>query len=192
MLRSLFSLGFWMDLFSRFQGMGPLAPFLLAAMESFLPPLPLVAIVTLNVAAHGAFAGFLYSWTGTCLGCTLVFLFVRFALRRFAARAAERHPAARRAREWVPTVSAPSLFVILMMPFTPSSLMNFAFGLSEYPPAKYLLTLYAAKLVMIGSLALFGQSAVRAAEDPRFVALSLLLAAGLYLVSRKVREKHGL
>ena len=30
--------------------MGPLAPFLLAAMESFLPPLPLVAIVTLGYA----------------------------------------------------------------------------------------------------------------------------------------------
>ena len=192
MLQSLFSLDFWMELFARYQGLGPVAPFLLAAMESFLPPLPLVAIVTLNVAAQGAFRGFLFSWTGTCVGCTLVFLFVRFALRRFAARTAEKHAAARRAREWVPTVSAPSLFVILMLPFTPSALMNLVFGLSEYPPAKYLLTLYAAKLIMIGSLALFGQSAVRAAEDPRFIVFSLLLAAGLYLISRKVNEKHGL
>lgn len=192
MLANLFSPGFWMDLLSRYQGWGPLAPFLLAALESFLPPLPLVAIVTLNVAAHGAFLGFLYSWTGTCFGCTLVFLFVRIALWRFAKRAAENHPAVKRAREWVPTVSAPSLFVILMLPFTPSSLMNLAFGLSEYPAGRYLTTLYLAKLVMIGSLAAFGQSAVRAAEDPRFIILALLLAAGLYVVSRKVKEKHGL
>ncbi len=191
-MQSLFSLEFWMNLFSRYQGLGPLAPFLLAAMESFVPPLPLVAIVTLNVAAHGAFMGFFYSWTGTCVGCTLVFLFVRFAFLRIAARTAEDHPAMKKAREWVPTVSAPSLFVILMMPFTPSSLMNFAFGLSDYRARTYLLTLYTAKLVMIGSLALFGQSAVRAAEDPRFIFLSLLLASGLYWISRKVKQKQGL
>lgn len=192
MLQSLFSLDFWVELFSRFRGLGPIAPFLLSAMESFIPPLPLIAIVTLNVAAQGPIIGFLYSWTGTCLGCTLVFLFVRFVFRRFAERATEKHPVMRRAREWVPTVSVPSLFVILMLPFTPSALMNLVFGLSEYPTVKYLPTLYLAKLIMIGSLALFGQSAVRAVEDPRFIVFSLLLVAGLYWISRRVNEKHKL
>ena len=191
-LSALFSLDFWMAVFARFKGLGPAAPFLLAALESLIPPLPLIAIVTLNVAAHGAAAGFLYSWTGTCAGCTAVFLFVRLLLRPYARRAAARFPGMARARDWVPTVGVPSLFVILMMPFTPSSLMNLVFGLSEFPSARYLVTLYLAKLAMIGSLAVFGSSAVRAAEDPRFIAVSLLLAAVLYVLSRRVSRKHGL
>ena len=191
-LQQLFSLDYWLSLFTGYRALGPLAPALLSALESFIPPLPLIAIVTLNVASYGPAAGFFYSWIGTCAGCTVVFLFVRHVLGRAAARGSKRSPALRRAREWVPSIGTASLFIILMMPFTPSSLMNLLFGLSEYPASKYLLTLALAKLVMIGSLALFGESAVRAAEDPRFIVLTVCLAGLLYFLSRWARKKHGL
>lgn len=57
-------LEFWEGLLTGFEDLGPLVPILLAAVESFFPPLPLVAIVALNVAAHGGVLGFLYSWMG--------------------------------------------------------------------------------------------------------------------------------
>ena len=58
------SLDFWKNLLDSFEGLGPLVPVLLAMVESFVPPLPLIAIVALNVAAHGPVMGFLYSWCG--------------------------------------------------------------------------------------------------------------------------------
>ena len=61
-------LEFWEGLLTGFEDLGPLVPILLAAVESFFPPLPLVAIVALNVAAHGGVLGFLYSWAGVALG----------------------------------------------------------------------------------------------------------------------------
>ena len=58
-LRQLGTLEFWLALLERFENLGPLAPILLAMVESFFPPLPLIAIVALNVAAHGGLLGFL-------------------------------------------------------------------------------------------------------------------------------------
>ena len=63
-LRQLGTLKFWETLLDSFGNLGPIAPIMLAMVESFFPPLPLIAIVALNVAAHGGILGFLYSWAG--------------------------------------------------------------------------------------------------------------------------------
>ena len=63
--------------------LGPIAPIMLAMVESFFPPLPLIAIVALNVAAHGGILGFLYSWAGVALGGSIMFLFWRRVVKCF-------------------------------------------------------------------------------------------------------------
>ena len=57
-LHQLGTLDFWKTLLDGFGDLGPLAPIALAMVESFFPPLPLNAIVALNVAAHGGVMGF--------------------------------------------------------------------------------------------------------------------------------------
>ena len=46
---------FWQSLFDSLRLCGPAVPILMACVESFIPALPLVAIVALNVAAYGSF-----------------------------------------------------------------------------------------------------------------------------------------
>ena len=77
------TLEYWQTLLDRFGDLGPLAPITLAVVESFFPPLPLIAIVALNVGAHGGILGFLYSWIGVALGGTLMFLLLPFAPSSF-------------------------------------------------------------------------------------------------------------
>ena len=72
-LHQLGTLEFWEALLEGFEGLGPLVPILLAMLESIFPPLPLIAIVALNIAAHGGFLGFVYSWLGVAAGGTVVF-----------------------------------------------------------------------------------------------------------------------
>ena len=61
-VHQLGTLEYWEALLAGFEGLGPLVPILLAMVESFFPPLPLIAIVALNVAAHGGLLGFLILW----------------------------------------------------------------------------------------------------------------------------------
>ena len=72
-LHQLGTLEFWEALLEGFEGLGPLVPILLAMLESIFPPLPLIAIVALNIAAHGGFLGFVYSWLGVAAGGTVGF-----------------------------------------------------------------------------------------------------------------------
>ena len=82
-VHQLGTLEYWEALLAGFEGLGPLVPILLAMVESFFPPLPLIAIVALNVAAHGGLLGFLYSWAGVALGGIIMFLFWRRLIKRF-------------------------------------------------------------------------------------------------------------
>lgn len=188
----LLTLEFWQECFASFQILGPLAPVMLAAVESLVPALPLVAIVALNVASHGPVRGFLYSWVGTCIGCTGVFLFFRKVVRRAFFRLENRSEKVHRARDWVKRFDPAALFLIAIMPFTPSAFLNFAFGVSDFDGRKYLLTIYGAKLIMIALLAVCGQSLVEAMENPLYCILTVVLLFLLWYASKKVRERHNL
>ncbi len=182
--KNITSVDFWWGLLKSFQHLGPLAPIILSMIESFVPPLPMVAIVTINVAAHGPFLGFLYSWVGTCVGCTLVFLFFRHVFQKLAVRVSDKHPKIMKARNWVGGMNAPTLFMLVLLPFTPSAFLNFAFGVSEYSRRKYLFTLYFGKLIMIALLAVIGQSAVSALENPWYLVLSGGVLVCTYILSK--------
>ena len=187
--KSITSLEFWMDLLNSFKLLGPLAPILLTALESFIPPLPLVAIVLVNVAAHGVFLGFLYSWIGTCLGCTIVFLVFRHLFRDRFLKFSDRQPKVLKARKWVEQTNTATLFMLVLFPFTPSAFVNFAFGVSEFSRRKYLLTIYCSKLIMISLLAAVGQSAVSAIKNPWFILVSIGILVVTYFLSKWITKK---
>ena len=166
--------------------------YLLAMLESIFPPLPLIAIVALNIAAHGGFLGFVYSWLGVAAGGTVVFLFWRRVVKRFFWKLASRSEQLKKAQQWVSHVDTASLFMLAVLPFTPTSFLHLAFGISDFDEKRYLLTLLAGKAVMVAMMALFGQSLVSSLKNPVYLILAIAIWAGMYWVSRKFCKKHDL
>lgn len=183
---------FWEQLFRSFQILGPLVPVLLAMVEAFVPVLPLIAIVTLNVAAHGAVLGFVYSWLGSVFGSILFFTICRKLFKPWVARFADKHPMVMKAGNWVNSINKKALFVIITMPFTPSCFVNFAMGVSDFDGKTYIKILAGAKVVMLLLLSLFGQSVVQAFENPVFIVLAVIFVVVLYLVSKYISKRHNL
>lgn len=174
------------------RGLAPLVPILLAMVESFFPPLPLIAIVALNVAAHGGLLGFLYSWAGVALGGVIMFLFWRRLIKRFFWKVASRSPKLEKAQQWVNRFDTSSLFMLSLLPFTPTSFMHFAFGMSDFDEKRYLRTVLLGKGLMVAMMAVFGQSLVSSLKNPFYLVLSVLLWGGMYWVSKKFCRKHHL
>lgn len=191
-LNLLGTVEFWEELFHSFKILGPLAPMLLAMVEAFIPALPLIAIVTLNVAAHGGILGFLYSWLGSVVGSILFFFLCRKCFKGWILKIAGKHPAIMKARNWVNKVNKKALFVIITMPFTPSCFVNFAMGVSDFDSKIYIKIMAFAKIVMLILLSLFGQSIVQAFENPVFIAVAVVLIIVLYLASKYISKKHDL
>jgi len=191
-IKILGTVEFWEELFHSFKILGPLAPILLAMVEAFIPALPLIAIVTLNVAAHGGILGFAYSWIGSVGGSILFYLLCRKLFKGFILKIAGKHPSVMKARNWVNRINKKALFVIITMPFTPSCFVNFAMGVSDFDSKTYIKIMASAKLVMLFLLSIFGQSVVQAFENPIFIAVAIVLVVVLYLASKYIRKKHDL
>ena len=186
------TLEFWQTLLDSFGDLGPLAPIFLAMVESFFPPLPLIAIVALNVAAHGGLFGFVYSWVGVMLGGTLMFLFWRRVLKQFFWKFASRSQKLEKAEQWVSRFDVSSLFMLSVLPFTPSSFMHFAFGISDFDEKRYLITMLLGKGVMVAMMALFGQSLVSSMKNPVYLVLAVVIWGAMYWGSKRFCKKHDL
>ena len=191
-VHQLGTLEFWQTLLDRFGDLGPLAPIFLAMVESFFPPLPLIAIVALNVAAHGGLFGFVYSWVGVMLGGTLMFLFWRRVLKQFFWKFASRSQKLEKAEQWVSRFDVSSLFMLSVLPFTPSSFMHFAFGISDFDEKRYLITMLLGKGVMVAMMALFGQSLVSSMKNPVYLVLAVVIWGAMYWGSKRFCKKHDL
>lgn len=191
-VHQLGTLEFWQTLLDSFGDLGPLAPIFLAMVESFFPPLPLIAIVALNVAAHGGLFGFVYSWVGVMLGGTLMFLFWRRVLKRFFWKFASRSQKLEKAEQWVSRFDVSSLFMLSVLPFTPSSFMHFAFGISDFDEKRYLITMLLGKGVMVAMMALFGQSLVSSMKNPVYLVLAVVIWGAMYWASKRFCKKHDL
>ena len=174
-IHQLGTLEFWETLLDSFEGLGPVAPILLAMVESIFPPLPLIAIVALNVAAHGGLLGFVYSW-----------------VKRFFWKLASRSEKLKKAQQWVSHVDTATLFMLAVLPFTPTAFLHLAFGISDFDEKRYLLTLLVGKAVMVAMMALFGQSLVSSLRNPVYLILAIAIWAGMYWVSKKLCKKHDL
>ena len=191
-LHQLGTLEFWQNLLEGFGNLGPIAPIFLAMVESFFPPLPLIAIVALNVAAHGGFLGFVYSWIGVMLGGTIMFLLWRRVVKRFFWKIASRSKKLEKAERWVSRFDTASLFMLSVLPFTPSSFMHFAFGISDFDEKRYLITMLLGKGVMVAMMALFGQSLVSSMKNPVYLILAIVIWAGMYWASKQFCKKHDI
>lgn len=191
-LRKLMTVEFWVDLLSAFKDLGPLAPIGLAFIESLLPALPLVAIVTINITAHGAILGFFYSWLGTTLGSAVVFLFFRRIVRRHLMKWIRHQGKVQKALDWVAGCSGAVLFLLIAIPFTPSSFINMAFGLSDFEEKEFLQTSVAAKLVMMLGLSFFGKTLSISLTRPVYLILAAVILFLLVRISSVIRKKHGL
>lgn len=191
-VHQLGTLEFWQTLLDSFGDLGPLAPIFLAMVESFFPPLPLIAIVALNVAAHGGLFGFVYSWVGVMLGGTLMFLFWRRVLKQFFWKFASRSQKLEKAEQWVSRLDVSSLFMLSVLPFTPSSFMHFAFGISDFDEKRYLITMLLGKGVMVAMMALFGQSLVSSMKNPVYLVLAVVIWGAMYWGSKRFCKKHDL
>ena len=191
-VHQLGTLEFWQTLLDSFGDLGPLAPIFLAMVESFFPPLPLIAIVALNVAAHGGLFGFVYSWVGVMLGGTLMSLFWRRVLKQFFWKFASRSQKLEKAEQWVSRFDVSSLFMLSVLPFTPSSFMHFAFGISDFDEKRYLITMLLGKGVMVAMMALFGQSLVSSMKNPVYLVLAVVIWGAMYWGSKRFCKKHDL
>lgn len=182
---------FWFNLLLQFKDLGPIAPIVLVMVESFLPILPLILIVTFIISAYGVFWGFTYALLGNILGSLIVFFTFRFFKhQKFMSRIVHR----KRVEvmlNWVLRQHPSFLIFLVASPFTPSSFVNISFGLSGYSKRLFSKSLIIGKIILMIFLVWFGHSVNVINEKPYLVVLALLGYGLAYYISQKYGKVTG-
>ena len=163
---------------------GPAAAIILPVFEAFLPILPLVGFVIINVAAFGFFFGYLYSWIGNCLGSFLLFLLLRKIGGKRINEKIKRSKF-RNTLEKVKKKQLNVLFLLYCFPFAPSFLLSGTAALTNMRTEMFLAILLPSKFVMLLSLAFIGENVSSFFENP---AKSIFYIIFIVLLNLLVKE----
>ena len=189
-IEEIVNLSFWISFVERFKDYGPMAPILLALLESIIPALPLLVIISFNVGVYGPYLGFIYSWLGTTFGSILMFYFYRLLIKKHLQGFIEKRQKLVTIQQWITGHRRVTLFILTALPFTPSSVINIGYGLSDFSQRTFISTIFVSKAIMVLSMTFFGHSLVTISEQPWFIVVSVFALFGLYLVSKKYSRKY--
>ena len=173
---------------------GIIIGFLLVLLESFVPILPLSVFVAFNVKAFGFLGGCAISWSATCLGSYICYIFFAFLEEKFTQRFLDRKliKKVHKGLEKFKKIKFTELVLILTLPFTPSFLVNILSGLTKMKSQKFVSALLIGKSFSIIFWGYIGKSLLESLTDPTsiiYIAVTLLLA---YIISKIVSKKMNI
>nr|WP_157333847.1 TVP38/TMEM64 family protein [Paenibacillus lutrae] len=178
-----------MQLLSQYESLGPLPGIFMTFIEAFLPILPLFAIVVGNAAAYGLGLGFLYSWLGTSLGATSLFLlFRKLSSVPFMLRFVQR-PKVSNGMKWIHNHGFGTIFLLSCFPFTPSSLVVIVAALSRMDKWVFLPAIISGKAVMVFMMAFVGYDIMSFVRQPWKFLVMLVVILILWLLGKKVENR---
>lgn len=168
--------------------------FLLVLLESFIPILPLSVFVAFNVKAFGFIGGCILSWSATCLGSYICYMFFSFLEEKFTEKFLNRKLVSKvhKAINKFKKIKFTELVLIITLPFTPSFLVNILSGLTKMRQEKFILALLIGKSFSIVFWGYIGKSLLDSLKDPTsiiYIVVTLLLA---YIISKIISRKMNI
>lgn len=164
---------------------------LIIITESIIPALPLSVFIAINVIAFGPIGGFIISFIGTMIGCTISY-FIFNKLRLFAYKKLYKHIKLINFINKINTISFSNLVLILAMPFTPAFTINIAAGLSEMEYKKYFLALLCSKIFIVYFWAFIATTFLESITDMTVLIKIILLILGALILSKIVTKKFNI
>ena len=154
----------------------------LMTVESIIPMIPIVALITINMLVMGKLIGFIVSWFFTCLGCIMSYFIFRNGFGNKFDNLTEDKELIKKYKKILKNISTGKLVLIIAMPFTPAFVVNIVAGLIKMDFKKYLTALLIGKLSMVYFLGFIGTSLVDSIKDPFIIIKIVVIMAIVYLI----------
>ncbi|HLR18518.1 MAG TPA: TVP38/TMEM64 family protein [Staphylococcus sp.] len=177
---------YWFDFFG---DLGYIVGFLLPFIEAFLPILPIIVFVIVNVNAYGLIIGTLLAWAGTVAGSYIVFLFFRRLTHSRYMKKIQQRTSVQRLIHFIDRKGVLPIFILMCFPFTPSALVNIVASLTHIKAHVYLTVLLASKFVMIGLVGWLGNDITTLFTNPSRLIIIVIIILVVWFLGRKI-EKH--
>ncbi len=165
-------------------------------VEAFIPMLPLIAFVTVNIVIFGTALGFVLSSIATIVGGSVVFMLSRTFLKEKVLNYVDKHPKLKiikSLKNGLDKISLSGLSLIIASPFTPSFVINVGGGLSNMSFLKYIFSMLIGKFCMIYFIVFIGTNIVEVFHNPIAIIkilIAFLFAYILSIIANKITKKY--
>ncbi len=160
-------------------------------LESIIPMLPLAVFIAINTIAFGNLIGFIISWIGTIIGCTLSFYIFRFFRKKFLLKF-QNNIKIHNLMKKINNISFSNLVIILAFPFTPAFSINIGAGLSNIPYKKYFFALLISKLSIIYFWGFIGTTFLESITDIGVLIKLVIIIFVAFVLSKIVMKKFDI
>ena len=156
-------------------------------IESFLPFLPLVALVTANAALFGMIPGLVISWIGSSAGTICLFFIVKkISNKRF--RKFLTNEKVEKAVDWVESKGLKLLFLAYACPFLPACVITISQGLAKRDMAEFISAVISGKLVMFFIVSYIGKDIFGFITNPFKVSALVLITFIAWKIGNKLNK----
>ncbi len=156
--------------------------------EAFIPILPLVAFVTVNILAFGFIIGILISWIFTIIGSLLAFLAIKKGLNKKFLKYANKKTKIKKSYDYINKLNLIKLSMIIAIPFSPAFLINTLAGLTSISTKKYLISLIIGKLFLVLFWGIVGNGVYENIRDIKTLIMIGIILLIAYLISYIVNK----
>jgi len=158
-------------------------------LESIIPILPLALFIAVNTVVFGNLWGFLISWIGTIIGCTISFFIFRKGFSKKIYKHLDHKKKGKALMKRISDLEFSKLVFILAIPFTPAFSINIGAGLSKMSYTKYLLALIISKLSIIYFWGFIGTTFMESITDIGVLIKIAVILFVTFILSRIVIKK---
>lgn len=165
-------------------GLAILATFL----ESFIPALPLVAIIIMNAALLGFWGGIIASVIGSFLGTLIVFLVARkFSNLKYINRL--RNEKTDKVTNWLKNQGYIVTYLCYACVFVPDYLVNLSSGFSGKSLKSFVPGMVLGKITMFSVACYIGNDIAGMIIHPERIVIVLLMVVASFVIGKKISNK---
>ena len=156
-------------------------------IESLLPILPLIAIVTANAALFGMYPGLIISWIGSTSGTICLFFLIKKISNNRLVNLVKNEKV-EKAIHWIEEKGFILLFLAYACPFLPACVVTISQGLAKRDSSVFISAVLTGKLVMFFIISYIGKDIVGFITNPLKVLLLLIITFIAWKLGTKLNK----
>lgn len=175
--------------FSNYKFLAMLIAFLTVVLETFLPLLPLLAIVMANSFVLGMWLGFFISWMASSIASIILYLLANKFSKSKYIKSHIKNEHGEKIYTWIKNQGFNSIFISYACPFIPDFLITVVSGVASVNLREFILGMISGKFVMFLLISYIGEDISDLFNNPfKIVVLSMAIIIA-WLIGKNINNK---
>lgn len=166
-----------------------IAGFIIIGIETFIPILPLLAIVVANVFILGIWLGFFVSWSGSSIASILLYLIASKFSKCKIFNKYKKNRNFDKIIDWIKKQGFNSIFISYSCPFIPDFLITIASGFSQLDFKSFASGMIFGKFVMFLIISYVGDDIGNLFSNPIKIVIFLIGISLSWFIGKNVNNK---